>query len=154
MKEIWAKAAENTSTAITANPNMTAADVRRRGGAQRSLNDSQLRHWQAPDNIPVPLRVLWLLQIWMVLVLSATWDVSVSVWQALLSARGSRAACRADVYTKQNTCTHAPTGNATKKISLSHIRYSTSDQFNPVQNTQTLNGLLHGAVHAAVTVYL
>lgn len=30
--------------AITVNPNMTVADVMRRGGTQYSLNDSQLRH--------------------------------------------------------------------------------------------------------------
>lgn len=90
--------------ATAVNPNMTVADVRRRGGTQCSLNDSQLRHWQAPDIYPRPTEGLWLLQIWMVFVLSATWDVSVSGWQAPLSAQGPRAACHASVYTKQNAC--------------------------------------------------
>lgn len=37
------------------NPDMTVADVRTRGRAQCSVNDSGFRCWQAPDNIPVPM---------------------------------------------------------------------------------------------------
>ena len=115
-KKISVKAAEKTfEPAITANPNMTVADVRRRGGTQRSLNDSQLRRWQAPDNIPVPLRVCGSYK--------SGWFSS-CLPHGTYQSRADRLRCqlkaqeppvmRADTQNK----THASTGNASKKYLL------------------------------------
>lgn len=120
-KNMGPKPAENISSGRTVNPNMTVADVRRRAGTQCSLNDSQLRRWQAPDNILVPLRSCGSYESgWFSSCLPHGTNQS-GGWQPLLSAQGSRAACHESLYTKQNTGTPAPTVDVTQNILFSHF---------------------------------